>query len=269
MSIICFDITETLSVLWIEYSVELLMPDKRKHRGHHPVDKKLFSRENIPTLKSAVQDYSLLLTKGYPEKGSLKLVGDKFSLTKRQRIAVMRCACSDSQLNSRKQRQSSFEQITGKAVIIDGYNTLITIESALAGAVIFKSRDETYKDMASIHGTYRKIEETIPAAELIGNFLSEKGIRQITWLLDKPVSNSGRLKKILQELAERKGWDWKLQLEYNPDEILKEGTLPVISSDSAVLDKCKTWINLAEELIKTRIPETWLIDLSDNTHLNR
>lgn len=245
-----------------EFSMESVMPDKRKHRGPHPVDKKLFREENIPLLKAAVQDYSLLLSKGYPEKGSLKLVGDRFSLTKRQRTAVMRCACSNEQLDSRNRRRVGFEQITDNEVIIDGYNTLITVESALAGAVIFKSRDKTYKDLASIHGTYRKIEETVPAAELIGDFLEEKGIERTTWLLDKPVSNSGRLKKILLELAEQKNWNWRLELEYNPDEILKEGNLPVISSDSAVLDKCKTWVNLGEQLITERIPDVWLVDLS-------
>lgn len=238
------------------------MPDKRKHRGPHPADKTLFSRENIPTLESAVKDYSLLLTKGYPEKGALKLVGDRFELTKRQRTAVMRCACSDNQLESRTRRRTTFEQITSRKVIIDGYNTLITIESALAGAVIFKSRDSTCKDLASIHGTYRKIEETIPAAELIGDFLGENNIESALWLLDKPVSNSGRLKKILLDSASRENRNRQVILENNPDKILKETDLPVISSDSAVLDECSRWVNLARELIIARIPDVWLVDLS-------
>jgi hypothetical protein len=238
------------------------MPDKRKHRGPHPADKTLFSRANIPILKSAAKDYSLLLTKGYPEKGSLKLVGDRFELTKRQRTAVMRCSCSDAQLESRRHRRTTLEQINGGKVIIDGYNTLIAIESALAGAVIFKSRDSTYKDLASIHGTYRKIEETIPAAKLIADFLGENNIDSALWLLDKPVSNSGRLKKILLDSAGRKNHSREVKLENNPDKILKEADLPVISSDSAVLDECSQWVNLARELITARIPDAWLVDLS-------
>jgi hypothetical protein len=68
------------------------MPDKRTHRGPHPSDVKLFAENVLPDLRTAVADYSLLLTKGYAEKSALKLVGDKFSLTERQRVAVMRNA---------------------------------------------------------------------------------------------------------------------------------------------------------------------------------
>ena len=64
------------------------MPDKRTHRGPHPQDEKLFAPSAIDNLRTAVADFSLLLTKGYAEKSSLKLVGDRFSLTERQRLAV-------------------------------------------------------------------------------------------------------------------------------------------------------------------------------------
>ena len=54
------------------------MPDKREHRGQHPADEKLFSKEALSGLRQAVADYSLLLTKGYAETSALKLVGDRF-----------------------------------------------------------------------------------------------------------------------------------------------------------------------------------------------
>jgi len=73
------------------------MPDRRVHRGPHPADTKLFAADTVADLQSAVEDFSLLLTKGYAEKSALKLVGDRFSFTERQRLAVMRCACSDEQ----------------------------------------------------------------------------------------------------------------------------------------------------------------------------
>ncbi|MHC4126245.1 MAG: DUF434 domain-containing protein, partial [Planctomycetota bacterium] len=78
------------------------MPDKRTHRGPHPSDEKLFSPEVVAQLRLAVADFSLLLTKGYSDNSALKLVGDRFSLSKRQRLAVMRNACSDQQSNLRK-----------------------------------------------------------------------------------------------------------------------------------------------------------------------
>ena len=62
----------------------------------------------------------------------------------------------------------------GQRIAIDGYNVLITIEAAMSGGCIFKARDGCLRDLASIHGTYRKVNETIPALQLIGEFLKEK-----------------------------------------------------------------------------------------------
>ena len=183
------------------------MPDKRTHRGPHPADAKLFAAEAIADLRLALADFSLLLTKGYADKSALKLVGDKFSLTQRQRLAIMRSACSDQQLASRKEREVRIGDLTGQPIAIDGYNALITIEAAMSGGIIFKGRDGCFRDLASIHGTYRRVTETIPAVQLIGEFLEEIGTAKALWLLDSPVSNSGRLKTLIGELAQENNWN--------------------------------------------------------------
>ncbi len=116
--------------------------------------------------------------------------------------------------------------------------------------------------MASIHGTYRKVTETIPAVQLIGEFLREIGAGQALWLLDSPVSNSGRLKTLIRELAEKNGWNWEIELVLSPDAELKKTDLVVASSDSVVLDKCRSWVNLATEIIKKKLPSARVIDLA-------
>jgi hypothetical protein len=238
------------------------MPDKRTHRGPHPADAKLFADAAISDLRSALADFSLLLTKGYAEKSSLKLVGDKFSLTERQRLAVMRSACSDQQLTSRKEREVKVAEIGGRPIVIDGYNILITIEAAMSGACVFKGRDGCFRDLASIHGTYRKVTETIPAVELIGKFLKENNVGDCLWLLDSPVSNSGRLKTLIGELARKNKWEWEIELLPSPDAKLIKTDLTAASSDSVVLDGCKSWVNLARAVIETKLPIARMVDLS-------
>lgn len=238
------------------------MPDKRTHRGPHPQDAKLFAPAAIADLRSALADFSLLLTKGYSEKSALKLVGDKLSLTERQRLAIMRSACSDQHLSSRKQREVKIADVTGQPIVIDGYNILITVEAAMSGGVIFKGRDDCFRDLASIHGTYRKVTETIPSVQLIGKFLKEIGVVKALWLLDSPVSNSGRLKTLIGELAEKNRWYWEIKLLLSPDyELIKTEEI-VTSSDSVVLDGCKKWVNLARAIIEAKLPKAHLIDLS-------
>jgi hypothetical protein len=238
------------------------MPDKRIHRGPHPADGKLFAPAAISDLQTALADFSLLLTKGYAEKSTLKLVGDRFSFTKRQRLAIMRSACSDRQLISREKREIKLGDLAGRPIVIDGYNVLITIEAAMSGGVIFKGRDGCFRDLASIHGTYRKVTETIPAVQLIGGFLQETGVANCLWLLDSPVSNSGRLKALIGELASEKNWDWEIELLTSPDAKLIKTDLTVASSDSVVLDGCRSWVNLARAIIEEKLPKAHLVDLS-------
>jgi len=238
------------------------MPDKRTHRGPHPADENLFAPAAISDLRSALADYSLLLTKGYAEKSSLKLVGDKFSLTQRQRLAVMRSACSDRQMVSRNKNRIEAKNLAGQSVALDGYNVLITIEAAMSGGVIFAGRDDCYRDLASIHGTYRKVTETIPALQLIGEFLKEAGVTKTLLLLDSPVSNSGRLKTLIGELAEQNNWNWEVELLLSPDAELKKTDLIVASSDSVILDGCRRWVNLATAIIEQKLPSAWIIDLA-------
>jgi hypothetical protein len=240
------------------------LPDKRSHRGPHPSDAKLFAPEIIPQLRHAAEDFSLLLTKGYADKSALKLVGDKFSLTKRQRLAVMRSSCSDQQLESRNNRRIDVKNLADKSIAIDGYNLLITIEAAMSGGLLFKGRDGCLRDLASIHGTYRKVAETIPALELIGKFLEEQRIENALWLLDSPVSNSGRLKTLMGKLAEKNSWHWKVDLSINPDYELIRIEDVVASSDSVVLDGCRKWTNLAAEIITQKIPAATMVDLSSS-----
>ncbi|OHB76826.1 MAG: hypothetical protein A2Z25_04025 [Planctomycetes bacterium RBG_16_55_9] len=237
------------------------MPDRRTHRGPHPADEKLFVPDALADLRTALADFSLLLTKGYAEKSALKLVGDRFSLTERQRLAIMRSACSDQQLASRSERRVGAEDLAGRSIAIDGYNVLITVEAAMSGGVIFKGRDGCYRDLASIHGTYRKVTETIPAVQLIGDFLKEAGVNKALWLLDSPVSNSGRLKTLIRELAEKKDWNWQIDLLHSPDAELKKTETIVASSDSVVLDDCIKWTNLAAEIITQKLPKATVIHL--------
>ena len=81
------------------------MPDRRAHRGPHPEDARLFAAEVHPALRRATGDLCWLLSRGYARESSLKLVGDRYGLLARQRIAVARCACSDEAAADRQSRQ--------------------------------------------------------------------------------------------------------------------------------------------------------------------
>jgi hypothetical protein len=241
------------------------LPDTRSHRGPHPEDQRLFAAEMLAVLREAAADLNWLLSRGYPGTAAQKLVGDRYQLAARQRTAVARCACSDAKLKQRSARQSSSDALAASPLCLDGYNVLTTVEAALAGGVILAARDGTLRDMASMHGSFRHVTETRPALELIGQMTAALGVSSCRWYLDRPVSNSGRLKTAMEELARQHGWNWTVELVANPDAVLIESEHVVATADSAVLDRCRAWYNLARETIARFVPGAWIVDLAVST----
>jgi hypothetical protein len=239
------------------------MPDHRAHRGPHPDDARLFAADALPHLRNAVADLAWLLGRGYAEPSALKIVGDRYNLTLRQRTAVMRCTCTDDAAARRSASRALAESLRGETMLLDGYNVLTTVEAALAGGVVLRGRDGALRDAASMHGTWRKVEETRRAIELIGEVASDDlRLTRLHWFLDSPVSNSGRLKALLQAVASQRGWDWDVQLAPDPDPVLAGAEGIVATADSGILDRCRTWYPLAGEVVMRRVPSAWLIDFA-------
>lgn len=237
------------------------MPDTRAHRGPHPEDRRLFAPANLPRLREAVRDLSHLLSRGYAPPSSLKLVGDRYALDRRQRTAVLRCACSDQALESRRDRRVPAAALQGAVLLVDGYNVLTTVEAALAGGLVLQGRDGCLRDLASMHGTWRRVEETVPALEHVGRVLDGVGARGATWMLDRPVSNSGRLAELIRELGARRGWSWEVRLAADPDPVLAASGDVVATADSVVLDRCRSWVNLTREVVEGDLPAAWVVRL--------
>ena len=144
------------------------LPGKPSHRGPDPHDASAFDAASLPALRGAAVDFCWLLSRGYASVSALKLVGDRFSLTERQRQAVRRSACSDDDRAMRLTKNCSGTELSGYDLVIDGFNVLTTIEAALGGAVVLSCRDSTFRDIAGLHGTYRRVAETAPALDLLG-----------------------------------------------------------------------------------------------------
>lgn len=238
-----------------------MSPDRRRHRGAHPEDARLFAPDARPRLRAAAHDLSWLLTRGYAPKAALKTVGDRFNLSERQRLAVARAACSDESRARRRATEIAAAEVAGRRVLVDGFNLIITAEAALGGGVLLLCRDGCTRDLSSVHGSYRAVEETEKALTIIGEALESLAPAAVRWLLDSPVSNSGRLAARIREMAAPRGRPWEVELLFNPDPVLAAAEEIVITSDSTVLDRATRWLNFNEHLIGRRVPEAWRLDL--------
>ncbi|HOJ32265.1 MAG TPA: DUF434 domain-containing protein [Candidatus Hydrogenedentes bacterium] len=236
------------------------------HRGKGPEDNRLFSSRWLPLLRKATTDLSYLLTRGYSEKAAEKLVGDRYQLHERQRNAVARAACSNQSLAYRRLKQLDPSCLKCAVLEIDGLNILITLETLLSGGVVIRCRDGCVRDLSSIHRTYRCVTETAKALELVKQSLEQLNITQSIWHFDKPVSNSGRLKRLIEEFGQTHGLSWQAVTETNPDDALADSEHIVVSSDGWILDRAARWLNLGELILgkMIRSKDVFLLDLSED-----
>ena len=236
---------------------------EQRHRGPNLNDKALFSGEPLQRLHDAVYELCWLLDRGYARHSAIQLVGNHHQLTERQRLAISRSACSSVNRSIRQAKRLPIEQIKDQPLVIDGFNLIITVETAMAGGLLLGCCDGCIRDIASIHGTYRQVQETRQAIELIGKALQPFTPESVLWLFDKPVSNSGRLAVLVRDIAEAYRWNWQAALIDNPDQAIVGSKKVAITSDSAILDEVEYWVNLGAYLITNYFQEAWLVDFSE------
>ena len=121
-------------------------------------------------------------------------------------------------------------------------------------------RDGTLRDLAGLRGGYHPVAETDFALTLTMTGLQRLQPARVEWLLDAPVSNSGRLCSRIREVSEGQPWETDAHVVPDPDRSLARKT-GVVSSDSTVLDRCVSWLNLAPWLLGEFVPEARIVDV--------
>ncbi|WP_207420653.1 DUF434 domain-containing protein [Desertivirga brevis] len=225
-------------------------PETRRSRGKDPRDEELFGfasqREKLLT---ALDDMYFLLSKDYPPKATLSLVSNRYQLRQRQILALQGMACSARDLESRKLREISPDAVRRRKIYLDGFNVVIILETLLSGGYVFRGLDGCYRDISSVHGTYKRVQQTENVLIAIGKALEVLDTEQVVWIFDAPVSNSGRLKTLCYEIAAQHGFPWEVYLDNSPDKyLIAEGRL-IASSDAWVLNGCHQWFNLSSFII--------------------
>jgi len=229
-------------------------------RGFDPEDIKNFSLVNIKKLKIAQEEVQWLLIRGYKIKPIIELVGNHNQLSARARTALQRTTSSTADCERRKSTMLSYEYAKEGCLYIDGFNLIITLEVALSGSPILLGKDGVLRDLAGLRGTYKLIDKTDIALELIGKTFKELSVPLVKFYLDSPVSNSGRLKSKILDCSESWGLPVDVELVPNVDVVLSHMER-VVTGDSIILDECKSWFNLSRKIVDDHIKDAWIVDL--------
>lgn len=233
---------------------------KISRRGFDENDKRWFSDKELIRLKKAKEEIEWLINRDYKIDPVVNFVGDRYQFSYRQRDALKRSICIEKKIIIRKSKNLSIDKIEEGCLYVDGFNLIITLEVALSGGTLILGSDNNIRDLAGLRGTYKIIDKTDEALNLIGIFLNKYKCKEVKFYLDSPVSNSGNLKYKILDYAN----DWKIKTEVelvNNADVILDKLDRVVSSDSAILDKCVNYFNIGKSIIDEYIKGANIINL--------
>lgn len=185
----------------------------------------------------AITDYLYLLEQHYPQKPILKLVGNKYALTKNERALLFRGAIMKGLLELREQKKV-LKLPENSELVIDGFNTFRTIGSYLNGNFVFEGMDGFLRDASELHQKKLSWEVLERAADLIIGFLNQKKCAFARFYFDTPISHSGELAGILREKMQKASLRGTVETIFSPDHCLKKVETGIIcTADSNIIDK--------------------------------
>ena len=208
---------------------------------------------NFKDLQKAAKDFRYLLNRGYPRKAALELVGNRYGLTFDERHLLHRGVFSEVDSEARRERIVSPEAIKNKDVAVDGHNVLITVEAGLSGRPLILADDGFIRDISGLSGSFKKTEVTEKALQWIVTFLKKCRPRHTLFLFDAPISKSGILAQELRTLLKKESLSGDALAMKVPEKTLIGFQGVIATSDTAIIDRSEKVIDLAGNIIKTRI----------------
>lgn len=200
---------------------------------------------------SACRDYAYLINRQFPERGVLKLVGDRYRLSGDQRTILYRGISSKKRSEVRK--SLLVNDITGQDLLIDGYNVLFTLLNYRLGRITFISTDHILRDAGSLHGKLRDENTFRECVNLLSEYLIRIKPDRTEVYLDSPVSHSEKHAQMIREKMQTdhlagdchviKSADWALRqnrhgvIATSDTAIIEKAMVPVIDLPRAILEQ--------------------------------
>jgi hypothetical protein len=201
-------------------------------------------------LKNAAQDARYLVNRGYPKESAVRFVSDHYRLPGAQRFVLIRVVVSSNTAAKRKEKMIPLEMLRGRALFIDGYNVLISVESILAGKPIFLCDDGLIRDTQGIFRSYKISDLTKSALNAIFELLAKALPEKVEVLLDQQISMSGDLAALIRQLMAEHGVLGTARTVRDADRQLKECGGIVATSDGNVIDASPLVVDVPAEIAK-------------------
>lgn len=201
--------------------------------------------ENV---KKAQVELRFLLDRGYRKKTALNFVANHRSLTRSERNILVRTVFSKKFIKDHRDRSASIKQIQDEKLGIDGYNVLITVESVIEDKFL-KCDDGFFRDIKASFGNYKINNDTQKALNLIKKVFNKYPPKNVTILYDYPVSKSGELARITENVLK----DYEVHAKAVKNVDLKLRDYPIVAtSDRGIIEHSEKVIDIPKSTLRIK-----------------
>ncbi len=177
------------------------------------------------------------------------MVGNRYDLNHREREVLHRGVFSSTDsLRRRGKRVLGTGWLTHR-LMVDGHNVQITVESALLNRFTVLATDGALRDIAGLSARYRMNRVTFAVINLVIDYLHRFQPREIVFLFDAPMSQSGRLASLYRQQMRRLGMPGEARAVAVPESQFDYHGAVLAGSDRVVLDGARRWLDLARRVI--------------------
>jgi hypothetical protein len=212
--------------------------------------------------RNACKDYAYLINRNYPEPGTLKLVGDRYRLTRDQRTVLYRGISSAEKSALRKAKL--VKDIGNKTLAIDGYNVLFSLLNYRLGRFTFISTDDVLRDAGSLHGRLKDEEMFMDCIKILAKHLSAMHPLQVEVFLDSPVSHSERHAELITDIFQQYSLVTHCRVIRSADYGLKHLPFDVLAtSDSVIIENAEAGVVDLPRIILEKQYHAVLVKIAD------
>ncbi len=209
--------------------------------------------ESWLNLPEAAADFRYLLTRGYPRKNALDLVGNRYGLSETGRRLLHRGVFAPVVAAARRAKLRLLRDLPGQPLALDGHNVLITLECAARNLPLVAADDGFIRDVGEISRAFKVSDATDRALTLLADYLAENGAGAIQVFYDAPLSLSGELARRTREIFASRGLAVKAAAVPVPERELAAFPGPIATSDTALIDGHPVIVDLAGEITRREL----------------
>ena len=204
----------------------------------------------MPEPGNAVTDIRYLLDRGYPGKGVITFVCNHYLLDIKWRYVFTRVVFGRDTIKSRREKTVKCEDLEGAVVLVDGYNVLIGVESALKGEPVYLCDDGFLRDTRGVFRNYRCSESTERAMDEILVVLRGVGPFRVEFLFDSQISKSKEMARWVENKLKDAGLEGSAGTSRHVDHDLKQSNGIIATADGSIIDEVAKAVNIQACVLK-------------------